>query len=214
MPGRRRAVLSAEVRGGDQEMQRAGTGLLLALSWRLCRQPRPAAGVQLSWSRCLFVILLFPFDLLLLLPFTINKSSCLGMFIPRSVSGASSRCLQQGTALALAPTLIRATVPQKWDFWGRSSGSSGGMALAGPQRALQTHHMLCFVPKDVEAFGLCGGHLPPELSVWPAHHFIVATACQEADYGWMIQHYCLKQFQLSMEGIGQRLWCDWDETVG
>ncbi|KAF1559075.1 Receptor activity-modifying protein 1, partial [Eudyptula minor] len=47
-----------------------------------------------------------------------------------------------------------------------------------------------------------------------AHHFIAATACQEADYGWMIQHYCLKQFQLSMEGIGQRLWCDWDETVG
>ncbi|XP_075611898.1 RNA-binding protein 44 [Balearica regulorum gibbericeps] len=47
-----------------------------------------------------------------------------------------------------------------------------------------------------------------------AHHFIAATACQEADYGWMIRHYCLKQFQLSMEGIGQRLWCDWDETVG
>lgn len=47
-----------------------------------------------------------------------------------------------------------------------------------------------------------------------AQHFIAATACQEADYGWMIRHYCLKQFQLSMEGIGQRLWCDWDETVG
>ncbi|XP_010290004.1 PREDICTED: receptor activity-modifying protein 1 [Phaethon lepturus] len=47
-----------------------------------------------------------------------------------------------------------------------------------------------------------------------SHHFIAATACQEADYGWMIRHYCLKQFQLTMEGIGQRLWCDWDETVG
>ncbi|XP_039237289.1 receptor activity-modifying protein 1 isoform X1 [Pipra filicauda] len=47
-----------------------------------------------------------------------------------------------------------------------------------------------------------------------AQHFIAATACQEPDYGWMIRHYCLKQFQLSMEGIGQRLWCDWDETVG
>ncbi|XP_068263806.1 receptor activity-modifying protein 1 isoform X2 [Nyctibius grandis] len=47
-----------------------------------------------------------------------------------------------------------------------------------------------------------------------AHHFIAATACQEADYGWMIRHYCLKQFQLSMEGIGQQLWCDWDETLG
>ncbi|XP_039584478.1 receptor activity-modifying protein 1 [Passer montanus] len=47
-----------------------------------------------------------------------------------------------------------------------------------------------------------------------AQHFIAATACQEADYGWMIRHYCLKDFQDSMEGIGQRLWCDWDETVG
>ncbi|KAK2526156.1 Rbm44 [Columba guinea] len=61
----------------------------------------------------------------------------------------------------------------------------------------------------------------PEIELYPkvtasirAHHFIAATACQEADYGWMIRHYCLKQFQLSMEGIGQRLWCDWDETVG
>lgn len=52
------------------------------------------------------------------------------------------------------------------------------------------------------------------LACLPAHHFITVTACQEADYGWMIRHYCLKQFQLSMEGIGQRLWCDWDETVG
>ncbi|XP_050755923.1 RNA-binding protein 44 [Gymnogyps californianus] len=47
-----------------------------------------------------------------------------------------------------------------------------------------------------------------------AHHFIAATACQEADYGWMIRHYCLQQFQLSMESIGQQLWCDWDETMG
>ncbi|XP_030919356.1 RNA-binding protein 44 [Geospiza fortis] len=45
-------------------------------------------------------------------------------------------------------------------------------------------------------------------------HFIAATACQEADYSAMIHHYCLKDFQHSMEGIGQRLWCDWDETVG
>lgn len=52
------------------------------------------------------------------------------------------------------------------------------------------------------------------LACLAAQHFIAATACQEADYGWMIRHYCLKQFQLSMEGIGQRLWCDWDETVG
>lgn len=67
----------------------------------------------------------------------------------------------------------------------------------------------------------CGGAVTLQQSLTPrgpaclaAQHFIAATACQEADYGWMIRHYCLKQFQLSMEGIGQRLWCDWDETVG
>ncbi|XP_023786174.1 receptor activity-modifying protein 1 [Cyanistes caeruleus] len=67
----------------------------------------------------------------------------------------------------------------------------------------------CSSPSPVgsEAAGCC-------LLCEPAQHFIAATACQEADYGWMIRHYCLKQFQLSMEGIGQRLWCDWDETVG
>ncbi|KAI1236976.1 hypothetical protein IHE44_0014224 [Lamprotornis superbus] len=54
----------------------------------------------------------------------------------------------------------------------------------------------------------------PEPPWEAAQHFIAATACQEADYSWMIRHYCLKQFQLSMEGIGRRLWCDWDETVG
>ncbi|NXG59025.1 RAMP1 protein, partial [Hemiprocne comata] len=46
-----------------------------------------------------------------------------------------------------------------------------------------------------------------------AHHLMVAAACQEPDYGWMIRRYCLKQFQLTMEDIGQRLWCDWDQTL-
>ncbi|KAM6258725.1 RNA-binding protein 44-like [Spheniscus humboldti] len=73
----------------------------------------------------------------------------------------------------------------------RRAGCAGQSAAA--EMALLPRRFLCFVL---------------------AHHFIAATACQEADYGWMIQHYCLKQFQLSMEGIGQRLWCDWDETVG
>ncbi|KAM9287328.1 RNA-binding protein 44-like [Morus bassanus] len=69
----------------------------------------------------------------------------------------------------------------------------GGSAPQPVEMALLPRRFLCFVL---------------------AHHFIAATACQEADYGWMIRHYCLRQFQLSMEGIGQRLWCDWDETVG
>lgn len=47
-----------------------------------------------------------------------------------------------------------------------------------------------------------------------AHHFIAATACHEAEYGRQIRERCLRPFRLSMEGIGQRLWCDWDETMG
>ncbi|KAH1184873.1 hypothetical protein KIL84_012814, partial [Mauremys mutica] len=50
--------------------------------------------------------------------------------------------------------------------------------------------------------------------VKPAHHFIVVTACHEADYGQLIEDYCLSQFKFEMEVIGQKLWCDWDETVG
>ncbi|XP_021255466.1 receptor activity-modifying protein 1 isoform X1 [Numida meleagris] len=48
----------------------------------------------------------------------------------------------------------------------------------------------------------------------PAHHFIVATACHEAEYSRQIRERCLRPFKLSMEGIGQQLWCDWDETMG
>lgn len=84
-----------------------GAGLLRSLGWHLCRELHPAAGVQLSWSRCLFVIHLFPFDLLLLLPFTVNKSSCPVMFIPRSVSGASSHCLQPGCCKAQPSRWLR-----------------------------------------------------------------------------------------------------------
>ncbi|XP_031460409.1 RNA-binding protein 44-like isoform X2 [Phasianus colchicus] len=47
-----------------------------------------------------------------------------------------------------------------------------------------------------------------------AHHFIAATACHEAEYGRQIRERCLRPFKLSMEGIGQQLWCDWDETMG
>ncbi|XP_065418291.1 receptor activity-modifying protein 1 isoform X3 [Chrysemys picta bellii] len=64
--------------------------------------------------------------------------------------------------------------------------------------------------------------MAPELPLIPrrflwfvlAHHFIVVTACHEADYGQLIEDYCLSQFKFDMEMIGQKLWCDWDETVG
>ncbi|XP_055574314.1 RNA-binding protein 44 [Falco cherrug] len=88
------------------------------------------------------------------------------------------------------------------------SGARGRIRPAGPLRAVGrpgwgrgVAAAMALLPRRFLCFVL-------------AHHFIAVTACQEADYGWMIRHYCLKQFQLSMEGIGQRLWCDWDETVG
>lgn len=52
------------------------------------------------------------------------------------------------------------------------------------------------------------------LACLSAHHFIAATACHEAEYGRQIRERCLRPFKLSMEGIGQQLWCDWDETMG
>uniref|UniRef100_A0A8C9EPG9 Receptor activity-modifying protein 1 n=1 Tax=Pavo cristatus TaxID=9049 RepID=A0A8C9EPG9_PAVCR len=55
---------------------------------------------------------------------------------------------------------------------------------------------------------------PDPVACLSAHHFIAATACHEAEYGRQIRERCLRPFKLSMEGIGQRLWCDWDETMG
>ncbi|XP_068877554.1 RNA-binding protein 44-like [Aphelocoma coerulescens] len=84
----------------------------------------------------------------------------------------------------------------------RPSRSAAGAEPARPrERSRSCRGAMALLPRRFLCFVL-------------AQHFIAATACQEADYGWMIRHYCLKQFQLSMEGIGQRLWCDWDETVG
>lgn len=41
----------------------------------------------------------------------------------------------------------------------------------------------------------------------------MATACQDASSGALLQELCLTQFQVDMEAIGKTLWCDWGETV-
>ncbi|XP_039611252.1 receptor activity-modifying protein 1 isoform X2 [Polypterus senegalus] len=46
-----------------------------------------------------------------------------------------------------------------------------------------------------------------------AHHFFSVTACDEAFYVHAIENLCLVKFQGDMEALGQRYWCDWDETV-
>uniref|UniRef100_A0A2K6K6G1 Receptor activity-modifying protein 1 n=1 Tax=Rhinopithecus bieti TaxID=61621 RepID=A0A2K6K6G1_RHIBE len=56
----------------------------------------------------------------------------------------------------------------------------------------------------------------PQRGLWLllAHHLFVATACQEANYGALLQELCLTQFQVDMEAVGETLWCDWGRTIG
>ncbi|XP_072434536.1 receptor activity-modifying protein 1 [Chiloscyllium punctatum] len=46
-----------------------------------------------------------------------------------------------------------------------------------------------------------------------AHHLILLTACDEADYSDIIQDICLETFRFQMTDIGQKLWCDWEATL-
>ncbi|XP_029462281.1 receptor activity-modifying protein 1 isoform X2 [Rhinatrema bivittatum] len=45
------------------------------------------------------------------------------------------------------------------------------------------------------------------------YHLIVVAACNEPIYVQLIEEFCLSKFKFDMEGIGQKLWCDWKETV-
>ncbi|XP_050607640.1 receptor activity-modifying protein 1 isoform X1 [Macaca thibetana thibetana] len=56
----------------------------------------------------------------------------------------------------------------------------------------------------------------PQRGLWLllAHHLFMATACQEANYGALLQELCLTQFQVDMEAVGETLWCDWGRTIG
>ncbi|XP_059724147.1 RNA-binding protein 44-like [Haemorhous mexicanus] len=84
----------------------------------------------------------------------------------------------------------------------RPSGSAAGAEPARPrERSRSCRGAMALLPRRFLCFVL-------------AQHFIAATACQEADYGALIRHHCLRDFQHSMEGISQHLWCDWDQTVG
>ncbi|XP_058389475.1 receptor activity-modifying protein 1 [Diceros bicornis minor] len=41
----------------------------------------------------------------------------------------------------------------------------------------------------------------------------MAMACQHADYGTLLQEFCLARFKVDMEAIGKTLWCDWGKTI-
>ncbi|MGH0132554.1 UNVERIFIED_CONTAM: hypothetical protein FKN15_067940 [Acipenser sinensis] len=59
------------------------------------------------------------------------------------------------------------------------------------------------------------GHLvEARLFVAQAHRFISVTACDEAFYSHAIEEYCLSKFKFDMDALGQRYWCEWEETVG
>lgn len=79
--------------------------------------------------------------------------------------------------------------------------SSAGRAAGGPGWA--AHAM---------APGLRG---LPRRGLWLflVHHLFMATACQDADYGALLQELCLAPFKVDMEAIGKTLWCDWGKTI-
>eukprot|EP00062_Callorhinchus_milii_P026667 gi/632989054/ref/XP_007883440.1/ PREDICTED: receptor activity-modifying protein 1-like [Callorhinchus milii] len=43
---------------------------------------------------------------------------------------------------------------------------------------------------------------------------LLVTGCNEAYYSHTIEQICLQTFKIQMSGIGQKRWCDWDETFG
>ncbi|XP_006866881.1 PREDICTED: receptor activity-modifying protein 1 [Chrysochloris asiatica] len=55
----------------------------------------------------------------------------------------------------------------------------------------------------------------PRRGLWLllVHLLVVATACQDANYGPFIREMCLERFQLDMEALGRTLWCDWGKTI-
>ncbi|XP_006909989.1 receptor activity-modifying protein 1 [Pteropus alecto] len=50
-------------------------------------------------------------------------------------------------------------------------------------------------------------------AVIAVHLPFVATACQDADHGALLQELCLSQFRVDMEAIERTLWCDWNTTI-
>ncbi|KAM5228677.1 receptor activity-modifying protein 1 [Ctenodactylus gundi] len=56
----------------------------------------------------------------------------------------------------------------------------------------------------------------PRRGLWLllAHHLFLVTACQDANYGALIQDHCLAPFKEAMDAMGRTLWCDWGKTIG
>ncbi|KAF3824007.1 hypothetical protein GH733_008292 [Mirounga leonina] len=54
----------------------------------------------------------------------------------------------------------------------------------------------------------------PGDAIQDMHHILMATACQDANYGTLLRELCLTRFKVSMEAIGKTLWCDWGKTIG
>ncbi|KAG8508250.1 Receptor activity-modifying protein 1 [Galemys pyrenaicus] len=53
------------------------------------------------------------------------------------------------------------------------------------------------------------GHDSLPLSAQP----LMGSACQDDQYGALLQEFCLAPFREEMETIGETLWCDWGETI-
>ncbi|OCT61264.1 receptor activity-modifying protein 1 [Xenopus laevis] len=61
------------------------------------------------------------------------------------------------------------------------------------------------------AFLLCPRHL---LWILLASPLMAVDGCNEALYGHVMNEFCLQHFEIVMEELGKKLWCDWGETAG
>ncbi|XP_053327776.1 receptor activity-modifying protein 1 [Spea bombifrons] len=61
-----------------------------------------------------------------------------------------------------------------------------------------------------------GFFLIPRHLLWMllAPPLMVVTGCDEAMYTHVLKEFCLQQFEIEMEDLGKRLWCDWGDTMG
>ncbi|XP_075463389.1 receptor activity-modifying protein 1 isoform X2 [Ascaphus truei] len=43
---------------------------------------------------------------------------------------------------------------------------------------------------------------------------MAVAGCDETVYAQLLNDFCLLKFDMEMEELGQRLWCDWGDTAG
>ncbi|KAM4698064.1 receptor activity-modifying protein 1 [Rhinophrynus dorsalis] len=51
------------------------------------------------------------------------------------------------------------------------------------------------------------------LWIFLAPPLMAVAGCDEAVYSHVLNEFCLQIFEMKMEELGKRLWCDWEATI-